>query len=238
MDLKITISIDDVNPGKGWRILGDPTEKWLRSLNEEFGAKFTLFVPSNYHQRYPISHHKEWVNELASIDWLEIAAHGHYHQTSDPKRFGECEFFEIQDEKIALGRVEAMANEWIASGLWDGIKGFRAPGWIISKESKLVLDNTGFDYIAIHQEHNLEMDWFYTKTFFGHDGIQQENISIHNVDESYPENPTGMIMYTSHISGNWNHNVWNETNYKQLRMSLTHLVEQYNCEFKTLKECI
>ncbi|NDB86341.1 MAG: hypothetical protein EB127_27135 [Alphaproteobacteria bacterium] len=67
------------------------------------------------------------------------------------------------------------------------------------------------------------------KTFFGHDGIQQENIAIHN------EN---MIMFQSHIAGIHNHNVWNQHNYEQLHLSLTHLFESQEVTPKTLKECI
>lgn len=243
--MTITISIDDVNPQPGWRILGDPTEKWMRSLNEEFGCKFTLFVPSNYHGEYPISEHKEWVEELASINWIEIAAHGHYHQTSDPNRFGECEFAEIDTVPGGLKRMWEMWAEWYECEYIPS--GWRSPGWLCSKESmeciqngyglKMISgDNIEFrlKYAAIHYEHNRGLQWK-IPTLYGHDGIQQENIGIHNVSDKYPE---GMIMYTSHIAGSWNHNVWNKTNYEQLRLSLSHLVEQYQCEFKTLNECV
>ena len=57
--MDLTIAIDDVNPLKDWRILGDITEKYLFDLNKKFGAKFTLFIPSNYHNEAPISEHKE-----------------------------------------------------------------------------------------------------------------------------------------------------------------------------------
>ena len=46
-----------------------------------------------------------------------------------------------------------------------------------------------------------------------------------------------MIMFQSHIAGDWNDNVWNEDNYKQMRLSLSHL-KQYKPKFKTLKECL
>lgn len=233
MNLKITVSIDDVHPQKGWRVLGDQSEKWLRSLNEEFGTKFTLFIPSNYHGQYPISQHKEWVNELASIDWIELAAHGHFHQTSDPKRFGECEWFELEDRNIIRDRFSQCLDIWYEClkcnpkypmGLPSG---WRNPGWLCSVQSKEFLENR-FKYVALHYEHNHNLQWN-CKTFFGHDGIQQENISIHNGD---------MVMLQSHIAGSWNHNVWNQENYEQLRLSLEHLIEEHNCEFKTLNECL
>lgn len=259
--LIVTISIDDVHPQSGWRILGDKTEKWLRSLNEKYGAKFTLFVPSNYHNRFPLSQHKEWVQELASIEWIELASHGHLHMTSDPKRFGECEFFELSNESDIRNRLLSCWDEWNACLHWEDVPiGWKSPGWLCSEPSKKIIENMFFrttapkdfdrsdmdftmyswgrpffEYAALHYEHNHNMIWKGSgfvksfKSFFGHDGIQQTNISIHNDD---------MIMLTSHIAGNWNHNVWNEQNYEQLCISLDHLVEKYDCEFKTLRECI
>ena len=46
-----------------------------------------------------------------------------------------------------------------------------------------------------------------------------------------------MIMFQSHIAGDWNDNVWNETNYQQMRISLEHLCKM-DFKFKTLNECL
>ena len=233
MELKLTIAIDDVCPKKGYRILGEQTETWLRKLNEEFGCRFTLFVPSCYHGQYPLSEHKEWINELNGIEWLELAAHGHYHQTTNPQIYGECEFAEIQDYDIARDRINMMYDEWASVGFIP--KGFRPPGWLCSEQSnrawvdqQLLEGLFHLDYVAVHYEHNRNLKWD-CKTFLGHDGIQQENISIHNED---------MIMYQSHIAGTHNHNVWNQSNYDQLHLSLTHLFDSYKVTPKLLKECL
>lgn len=232
MQLKITVSIDDCHPAKNWRILGDPTENWLRSLNEEFGAKFVLFVPSNYHREFPLSQNKSWIQELNSIPYFEIAGHGHFHQTSSPGKFGECEFAELNSWREVDNRMGLLKREWDAVEIQPS--GWRNPGWLCSDtfnewiNSMQLSKKNWFKYVALHYEHNHNLQWN-CKTFFGHDGIQQENISIHNGD---------MVMFQSHIAGSWNHNVWNESNYDQLRLSLEHLVGQYDCEFKTLKECL
>lgn len=247
MVLKLNIACDDVNPLKGYRILGDKTETWFRKLNEDYGVKFTLFIPSNYHNRAPLSQNKEWIQELNSIDWLELAAHGHFHMTSDPQRFGECEFLELQETKEISDRITAMWNEWIDVDIFP--EGWRNPGWLCSSESHRQLNNDifiirkfqkfkddnfrtcgplHFEYAAVHYEHNQGLNWN-CKTFFGHDGIQQQTIGIHNDD---------MIMFQSHISGKHNHNVWNEQNYEQLRLSLDHLFQNYQIEPKILKECL
>ena len=62
---------------------------------------------------------------------------------------------------------------------------------------------------------------------FGHDGINETNISTHQ----------GKIMFQSHIAGSWNDNVWNESNYEQLRLSLNFLKPQ-GIQFNTIQEII
>ncbi len=245
MNLKLTISIDDVNPLKGYRILGDKTEKWLRQLNEDYGVKFSLFIPSNYHNKAPISQHKEWIQELNSISWVELAAHGHFHMTSDPQRFGECEMLELDTLQKCEDRFVVMIGEWFHCGIKPC--GWRNPGWLCNANWNEYLNtvptfeddvkNWWFKYTAVHYEHNRGLNWN-CKTFFGHDGIHQTDIRIHNTTDDAQRNQTGMIMFQSHIFGNHNDNVWNEKNYEQLRMSLDYLFENYNIEVKTLKECV
>ena len=69
----------------------------LFELNKQFGAKFTLFIPSNHHGDAKLSENKNWVNELLDAGIFELAAHGHFHQTSDKNKFGECEFYELNN---------------------------------------------------------------------------------------------------------------------------------------------
>lgn len=232
MNLNLLISVDDVNPQLGWRILGDKPEKWFQQLNEEFGIVLNLFVPSNYHAQFPLSEHKEWVKELSSVPYFSLEAHGHYHLTTNPKQFGECEFAELgyEDAKV---RIDMCYDEWASVGFIPS--GFRPPGWVVSQDSNQAWNDNqlsegmfNLKYVALHYEHNHDLKWN-CKTFFGHDGIQQEHISIHNDNQ---------IMYTSHIAGNWNHNVWNEQNFEQLRISLSHLFENYQITPKFLKECL
>lgn len=242
----INIAIDDVCPKPGYRILGEETENYLRYLNDKFGAKFDLFVPSNFHHQWPISQHQEWINEIEDLDFVSLNAHGHFHQCKDPKRYGECEFLELQTEFEVTNRFLEMHKEWMECDIAP--YGWRNPGWLCSQETNKVINSPTwlidgersriapfkFDFVAVHYEHNQGMIWN-CPTFFGHDGIQQENISLHNASK---ENPDGMIMFQSHIAGNHNHNVWNQANFEQLRISLDHLVSNFDCEFKTLSECL
>ena len=62
---------------------------------------------------------------------------------------------------------------------------------------------------------------------FGYDGIHETDINLHK----------GTVMFSSHIAGNWNDNVWNNSNYEQFRLSLEYL-KCNNCQFKTIQEII
>ena len=72
------------------------------------------------------------------------------------------------------------------------------------------------------------MPWL-CKTFYGHDGIHTTDIKVHNGD---------MVMFQSHIAGDWNDNIWNESNYEQMRLSLQFLTNTTEITFKTLEECL
>ena len=70
--MEVTISIDDLHPEPGWGCEGDTCVSYLEELNKEFGCKFTLFVPSNYHRKYPLSKHKDWVDFWNKNGYLVI----------------------------------------------------------------------------------------------------------------------------------------------------------------------
>lgn len=243
-DIKLTVSIDDVNPLPGWRILGDPAEKWLRTLHEQFGLKFTLFIPSHYHNlpNTQLRDNKEWIQELNSIEWIELAAHGHFHETSDRSRYGECEFLELDYDQASYN----LSKSWEQ---WDDVdvdvpRGFRPPGWLVNHQSNKAIkefmvrrsdsmwEYPMFKYVAIHNQHNNGLEWA-CKEFFGHDDIQGDTLSIHNGD---------MIMFQSHICGDWNKNVWNQQNFEQFQHTLEYLYGEWqsvcNLKPKTLIECL
>lgn len=224
MKLKVTIAVDDVHPEVGWGIQGDPAMKWMDALNKKYGAKFTFFIPSNYHGKYPISQHKDWIDWLLSLGYIELAAHGHFHQTSSASKFGECEFFEPREPMQWLVLTEMMMAQWDA--VYPSVSGWRNPGWLIRPDVATDLIGPLFDYVAVHEEHNNGIQWP-CKMLFGHDGIHSEFISVH---------PPDRIMFQSHIAGDWNDNVWNQQNYEQLDASLSYLVEEHEVEFLTMYE--
>ncbi len=221
--LNLTVAIDDIHPEKGWGLPGDECMYYLHELHKEFETKFTLFIPSNYHSNYPISQYKDWIDWLVSLGYFELAAHGHFHQTSDPQKWGECEFAEITSSEECLERVNAIWKEW--NQLNCKPKGWRNPGWLAQKHCIDVLGKW-FQYAAVHYEHNHNFQWD-CKMLFGHDGIHETDIKLHNGNT---------LMFQSHIAGDWNKNVWNEENYKQFKLSLEFLKENHILENKFLME--
>lgn len=210
--MKLTISIDDVNPKKDWRILGEKTEKWLRNLHESFGVKYNLFIPSNHHHQAPLSKHKNWVDELVNTGMFELSAHGHYHQTSDRVKFGEMEFVDMTEIEC-IDRIQRMISEWEEVNYLP--KGWRNPGWICQPYCVEHLSKH-FEWAALHYQHNHNLQWD-LKMIFGADGINETDIKLHD----------GAIMFQSHIYGNWNANEWTQSNFDQLRASLDYLVNNY-----------
>ena len=217
-----TISIDDLHPEQGWGVEGDECVYYLEQLNKEFGCKFTLFIPSNYHGQYPISENKDWIDFWKSKDWVELSAHGHFH-SCERDDIGECEFFELDTEVKAEERIQQCLKEWESVG--HKPKGWRNPGWLAHPNAVSVIGKH-FDYAALHREHNHNMSWD-CKEIFGCDGINEDSLNIEN----------DIVMYQSHIAGDWNDNVWNESNYLRMVESLKYLVSEFNIEFKTLNEC-
>jgi hypothetical protein len=220
--MKLTVAIDDLHPEKGWGLEGDECMFYLEELNKEFGVKFTLFIPSNYHNKFPLSQHKYWIDWLLSKDYFELAAHGHYHMTSDKQAWGECEFADMQTVEICKERISLMINEWESVNYKP--KGWRNPGWLCQPFCVNPLSET-FEYAAVHYEHNRGMNWS-CKMLFGHDGIHETDIKLHN----------DVLMFQSHIAGDWNQNVWNKDNYEQFRSSLQFISDNYSIEPLFLKE--
>lgn len=220
--MEVTISIDDIHPEIGWGMPGDDCIRYLEELNKEFGCKYTLFIPSNYHHNFPLSKHKDWVKWLKSKKYFELAAHGHYHMC-ERTDIGECEFFELDTIEKTKERIKLIYNEW--KSVNHTPIGWRNPGWLAHPNAIKELQHW-FKYTAVHYEHNRDINWGKCKMLFGHDGIHETNIKLHN------EN---VVMFQSHIAGDWNDNVWNEQNYEQLKLSLKHLL-QHNPTFKTLSE--
>ena len=219
----VTVSIDDLHPEQGWGCEGDESVGYLEELNKEFGCKFNLFIPSNYHNKYPLSQFKDWVEFWKSRNWVELSAHGHFHKC-ERNDIGECEFFELNYEQ-AYQRIDESMKEWISC---DYIPtGFRMPGWLCNQESGRAIGER-YGYVAIHSNLNDNIN-FGTKTLKGEDGIHK-NDSINIWDNRF--------MFQSHIAGKTNDNNWNNENYENFRQILLFLNNNYKLNYKLLGDLV
>ena len=222
--MNVVVAIDDLHPEQGWGCEGDVQVDYLRSLNDEFVVKFTLFCPSYYHHEYKLT--KDWVDFWLQYDWIELANHGHYHDVQ------KYTFDQIGDQEfLELGFVEATERIQESMNLWEECgykpKGFRAPGWGVQQDAAYAISSY-FEWVAGHEQINQGIEWKCPKYFVGADGIHEsENISLYG--ETF--------MFQSHIQGDWNDNVWSEKNYLHFQQVIKYLLSQYNgLQFKTISE--
>ena len=215
------IAIDDVHPEKDWGIEGDVQVEYLKSLNEKYGCKFNLFIPSNYHDKYPLT--KEFVDFWKQYDWIEMSNHGHYHACKNDG-IGEMEFYELTTGE-ANQRIQESLSLWEECGYKP--HGFRAPGWGLTQDTANVVSSY-FQWIAGHEEINKDIVWpSDTKFFVGCDGINEpDSLSLYG----------NTFMFQSHINGTHNDNVWTEENYLHFERVLDYLLSQYKLQFLTISE--
>jgi|TARA_R110000824_G_scaffold232230_4_gene420187 peptidoglycan/xylan/chitin deacetylase (PgdA/CDA1 family) len=219
MKTNVVVAIDDLHPEEDWGCEGDEQIEYLDSLNEKYGVKFNLFIPSNYHDKYPIT--KEWVDFWKSKDYVELSNHGHYHACKN-EGVGEMEFFELGYSE-SVQRIQESLELWKTCGYKP--KGFRAPGWGLTQESADAVSSY-FDWIAGHTNINKGLS-FGTQFFEGCDGINEpDSLSLYG----------NTFMFQSHINGVHNNNVWKEENYLHFEQVLEYLLTQYELQFVTISE--
>lgn len=227
MNLNVVIPIDDTHPQLGWGLPDDECVDILFKLHKEFGCKFVQFIPSNYHGQFPLSKYKEWVNFWKELDWIELSAHGHFHNRKlVSSNCRECEFLELNYIE-AERRIQQSLEEWDSVGLRP--IGWRMPGWVATQDSFDVVSNY-FDYVAIHGNLNDNIDLNNIKVFKG------EN-SIHNTTSLTLFGDT--LLFQSHIAGLYNKNNWDIDNYQNFRNILNNLIDNgYILNYKTFSELI
>lgn len=222
-EIAVAVAIDDIHPEKGWGLPGDDCMMYLDRLYQEFGVRFTLFIPSCYHEAYPVSQFEDWIAWLRSLGYFELAEHGHYHKVFKVGSPGECEFSEL-DGNEAMERVADCLSEWKKMGISE--LGWRSPGWLTSDEAFRVLEKT-FVYMAIHPVHNRHQS-FSGYVFRGIDSIHANDAVLYG----------NGIQFQSHINGPRNDNNWNEKNYLNFRENLLNLHKSYTCRYVTFKDIL
>lgn len=221
INCKLNISIDDVNPKPGWRILGEPVQTYLERLWNNYGAKTTLFIPANHHGDALITEHESWITELSSLPYIEIGAHGYYHKTDNPNSWGECEFGELTSEIQIQQRIVSIFKAWESVNIRPKI--WKSPGWLTSRESSKQLSEW-FDIAVIHPQHNHNLLW--------------KCKTITATDYFPPNSFPGMdcnIFILSHIFGRHD-NVWNENFHNWVCQVIEQLKTNTQLEYCFIKE--
>ncbi|HOX08441.1 MAG TPA: FkbM family methyltransferase [Planctomycetota bacterium] len=140
------VTVDDVRPapGFGGRREADTLGMFLE-LHKEFGAKFTLFTPTDWQGRWPLSAHLDWLGWLLEQPCFEIACHGHLHATEtdspDPGEFRGASPEGLEETIRASVETFALAGHKPA--------GVRPPGWFLEPSAYRVFDRH-FQYVADH----------------------------------------------------------------------------------------
>ena len=102
------------------------------------------------------------------------------------------------------------------------------PGWGCSQGSAEAVGES-FDFVAAHRDINFNIT-FPTKTFYGCDGIHEESkINIQNGN---------LIVFQSHICGDWNKNTWTDSTYENFRLTLDYLRNEYRVNFTTFDKLL
>ena len=215
----LIVAIDDIHPEQGWGVEGDVQVQYLENLHHNFGVKFNLFVPSNYHDKFPIT--KEFVDFWTQHDWIELSNHGHYHACKQ-EGIGEMEFYEL-NYSDTVQRIQESQDLWKSCGYTP--KGFRAPGWGVNQQSADAISSY-FDWTAGHSEINKGINWG-CQFFEGCDGINEpESLSLYG----------NTFMFQSHINGTHNDNVWNEENFLHFEKVIEYLLSEYDLQFLTISD--
>jgi len=229
--LNLAISIDDVNPSNVEASISDPLISKIIYLNNKYGIKTTFFVPANFLGKFYLKDHKEWCQFMDSLDFVEIAAHGFFHDFEEIDADKSCkEFSKISYEKCIIRSNEIKeAFTYFSS---KTIEGWKMPGWEFNLESlKAISEN--FNYLYPHPEHiniyksiSKNAKIINSKNTFDIQG----NIPYQNLQD----NP---LVLHSHVDGPTNNNKWTDYNFAKLQLSLSDIFQFFkveNCFIKDL----
>lgn len=226
--LYIVFSVDDFAPAPGYGLyLTSGPFKYLKKLNDEFGAKFTMFsIPFlQGNEEYLWTNNKVWVDKINSFDWIEVAQHGLTHTASKPE-WGAQELMGLNNEQISRLLMEGRI---VFKQAGVPINGFKSPGWYMRKDIYPLLSARGFTYVADH--------------FFGNKIIPQEKLYrvpvTFSIDHIFHDKYDDYLILHSHMNPEGgNRNAWNGELYEEVRKYLLTLKKKYDLEFITMSELV
>lgn len=210
----ILFSVDDVHPESGWCDGEDNQTKIIRDLWNEFGVKFTFFVPANYHFKYPVSKFPEWFKYWDEKPYIEIAAHGYSHLIKGTT--SETEFNNLHETTDVKDRFQMILDEWLKLNFRP--VGFKTPGWLMSKTAEELSDHY-FQYIVNHPGHGRAI--IHPLSEILHMDLPNLNILHAHANSS------AMAMNTNNLN-NDNHAKWKE--------QLDFWMAKFDCRFMTFEQ--
>lgn len=229
MTIKIAFSVDDVCPVPGYGLLKDNGPfLYLRKLHEEFGCKFTLFsIPLlDGEEKNDWRKNKNWCKYLKDCGYYEIAQHGLVHTAQKPE-WGAQEFANLTAEECNLRIKE---GKKILEKAGFDIKGFKPPGWFITKPMYMQLKDQKFNYVADHIVGN--------DVIYSPDMIPRVPYTF-TINQIYHDKYEDVIILHSHISPKGgNLNAWNNELYENVRDYLNVLKQKDKLEFVFMHELV
>lgn len=228
--------IDDVHPEKGY-MYEDDLYELLAKLHEDYGLKYTLFIPANWENDCPIVSYQRWMRVLIETSWIEIAAHGYCHQRHSTGGAAEFADFDELDERKTIGALGWIDSDFGSYGLER--VGFKPPGWQF--DNRLIpLIAERFSYMAVHFKdvgHKFECTKGDSPVYYD----PQHDLSIvtntcHVQDEKY-NIVNNTIVIQSHIqSQSGNNSNLSPENIKNLRRAFDEVIGEFEPLF--VKELI
>jgi glycosyltransferase involved in cell wall biosynthesis/peptidoglycan/xylan/chitin deacetylase (PgdA/CDA1 family) len=221
---QVIFTVDDIRPESGCGLeLESGSVAMLRALNQEFGSKFTLFMPTNYYGRLDLRDYQDWVQSILNSDCFEIACHGHHHWNLIPSH-GDMEYlFKSTDE--ARWCIQRSLSVFKELGIVP--RGVKAPGWQYTQDAIPAI-NEHFEYQA---DHFVAMDWATESS-----GLAKLPYTrcIHESMDDLVDAPGPIFVLHSHLSAeNGKHaNGWTTENVTNVRSFLRKLMDSRGDEIE------
>ena len=218
-NLNLCISIDDVNPANVSPSTQDPLISKIISINKKYNLKITFFIPANFLGKFDIKEHKKWCQFIDSLEFVEIAAHGYFHDFEEIDSNNQGKEFSKATYEKTIEKI-SMIKDSFQHFKTKSIDGWKMPGWEFNLESlKAVTEK--FNYLYPHPDHI---------NIYKSISKKAKIIDSKNTFDIQHDLPFGLfenqiLILHSHVDGETNKNKWTEYNFAKLQVNLMNLFQ-------------